>query len=359
MPATYTGKACRNDLSYDFDYTLNLMTMNQAGLTKLNPPNTDDKQKEPRAFHTEFDSRETLVNFITTEWKELAGEQGDDCSNKPELCRVNDKRAIEIGLVGLDTTHSAYSEIHPVYALAIELDPNPSHNKWIIFARNRGDEGDCSTRDHPLLCSSQRPIEELSLFLPVPGRKLVSDAFLLEGTVFASNLKNPQNTCPIIGRGHYGNDDGVFIRIPLPDDFYEPPEDGPLVEGVISIEWHLSGNAVSSDWDAFNNLPSCQEAGLTVSEEEPGKVNKELLMRHRYLLKDLGPVGKPVALVRLSCGFLASVNHVQIPQMSLSVHSGCDRGAVNKTNRHIIDFHERLAKRNRQLTRLLKNADKK
>jgi hypothetical protein len=355
--ATYMGKVCLNDISADFDYTLNIMTFDSAGLTTLNPPNDRDKGFKPLAIHTEFDTRETVLSFITPEWKKLSGEPGDDCDNKPDLCVISNNRAIEVGLMGLDTVHNGYSELHPVYALAIEIEPSEIKSKvitkWLIFARNRGDQGDCSTHDHPLVCNDNNPVEELTLFLPAPARAIVSDATLLPGTAFASNTPSPVG-CPIIGRAHYGNDDGVFVRIPLPSGTYGPPADGPLVEGVLRIEWQISGTAASSDWDKLDYLPKCGTE-LRVKEEEPNIENAELLKTNRYLLKDeLRDVPDPEKLTSMTCPVTG-----QIPQLPITVHVACEKGAVNTKNDHITKFHERLAERNRRLKEFFRKLKKK
>ena len=354
-PATYMGKACFNDFSYDGDFTLNLSPLDEAGLTELNPPNQNGLSR-PRALHTEFDTLETVRNFITPEWKDLAGKFGDDCQHKPKLCDINNKRAIEVGLVGLDTVHSAYSELHPVYALAIETEsPGPPQSgdtttsKWVIFARNRGDEGDCASHDHPLLCDKPTSVDEIILFLPGPKEQIVSDAFLLDGTAFASNYEGSPIPCPVIGRTHSGNDDGVFVRIPMPRNEYGPPAYGPLVEGVVRIEWHTSGQAASSDWKKFDPIPC--NSSLTVTEKPPN--DRTLLKGRKFLSKrGLGAVGPAKPLTPLTCGFLGNVNHQRIPEMPITAHTACDRGAVNKDQ-----YIKELQKA--RIDQMLKNTAKK
>jgi hypothetical protein len=153
--ATYDGTIYFNDYSDDFDFTWTFKPKDGAGLTKKNPGSSPD---HPEFIHAEFDATETINGFVTDTWK--AVRNGFECFDDDVNCidtdrpkaheLVDGKRAVITGLVGLDTEHGGYSEIHPIYMLAIEVDPNPLDNKWILFIRNRGDEGFCSSHDHPL-----------------------------------------------------------------------------------------------------------------------------------------------------------------------------------------------------------------
>src|SRR5436309_1962822 len=58
--------------------------------------------------------------------------------------------AVVMGLMGLDDVHGGDSELHPVHVLAIREaeTPDPGNDAWAFFARNWGDEGECSSRQH-------------------------------------------------------------------------------------------------------------------------------------------------------------------------------------------------------------------
>jgi hypothetical protein len=125
------------------------------------------------SLEVEFDSEETVDNFSTTWWSSFhnavdnAGAQAVlggggpsvDCySGDTSTCAklatlenmINGKFAIVTGLFGLDCAHDCKPELHPVFAMAIRIQDDPSDEVWEIFARRSGDEGFCSSQIHVL-----------------------------------------------------------------------------------------------------------------------------------------------------------------------------------------------------------------
>jgi len=125
------------------------------------------------SLEVEFDSEETVDNFSTTWWSSFhdavdnAGAQAvlggggpsADCFNgDTSTCAklttlenmINGKFAIVTGLFGLDCAHDCKPELHPVFAMAIRVQDDPSDEVWEIFARRSGDEGFCSNQIHVL-----------------------------------------------------------------------------------------------------------------------------------------------------------------------------------------------------------------
>lgn len=121
-------------------------------------------------IETEFDSDETIDNFNSQWWNtfhdavDKGGSASSDNSapNAPASLMVNQKQAIVTGLVGLDSEHGAYTELHPVYAMAIHMNSDPNNDQWAFFARNWGDEGFCSQDQH------YWDLSPLSIFIPEP-----------------------------------------------------------------------------------------------------------------------------------------------------------------------------------------------
>jgi hypothetical protein len=147
----------------------------------------DHVNEKPRTLvHSEFDSDETVDNFKSKAWSDLhaaineresISDQLHSCLSKnildPAACAALQMAsntawdradqlfigpAIVSGLFGIDGEHGEKSELHPVYAFASNPcvnatfkdhkceGPNlPSDDVWLMFVRNRGDEGGCSS----------------------------------------------------------------------------------------------------------------------------------------------------------------------------------------------------------------------
>jgi hypothetical protein len=97
-------------------------------------------------LHVEFDSDETIDHFTTDEWK--AFHQAVDDGNSDLAKKYFDGHAILTGMFGLDAEHKMKSELHPLYAMAVRRDNfenGADDEAWLMFARNMGDEGFCSS----------------------------------------------------------------------------------------------------------------------------------------------------------------------------------------------------------------------
>ena len=70
--------------------------------------------------------------------------QSDDAATKKKFLG----HTILTGMFGLDGEHGLKSELHPLYAMATlrdDFENSPSDEAWLIFVRNQGDEGYCSS----------------------------------------------------------------------------------------------------------------------------------------------------------------------------------------------------------------------
>lgn len=110
---------------------------NTKVMTGVNPPTSEF------AIKLEFNASETINHFDTKFWTDFRNAADQ---NKAQM--VRNKEAIVIGLLGLDRAHDARSEIHPVFALAIHVNSDPSNDTWAIFVRNYGNEGLCGAHMH-------------------------------------------------------------------------------------------------------------------------------------------------------------------------------------------------------------------
>jgi hypothetical protein len=254
---TYTGDICFHNTSYpDMDYTFSLRPKMGAGLTRWNHPSKPDSDgkpidptKLPQAIHVEFDSRETVNLFRSNIWSQFRNDASpcrwwdfrNPCDMDAAMNRISRRRAVVIGLMGLDSEHEIYSESHPVYAMAIEVNDSLHDNTWIVFARNTGTEGNCSQLKHPLNSPDGQLVETLRLLIPPPDGAKVT-AVSARTTQFFSN----NDICPQLG--YYTNDqysednEGVLITFNLQSC---PQRDcDPLVEGEIHLDWSVQGTPI-------------------------------------------------------------------------------------------------------------------
>lgn len=259
--ATYTGTVCFHNCSYpDMDFTFSLVTNKGAGLTRWNHPNDPDKQRKlpagqvpaPLAMHIELDSRESINRFRSPIWSDfdskaapweakdvgVPGKNSRDLEGAKKM--IERRRAVVIGLVGLDSAHTVYSELHPVYAMAIEMNADPADNTWIVFARNRGNEGACAVEDHPLTCpqGGGDTLKRLTLLIPPPkGTTGVPTVVRTAGTQFYGNTPScPQLSYFLNPDARYTEDNqGVLVSFDLGDCAGEDCLS--LVEGEIHLKW--------------------------------------------------------------------------------------------------------------------------
>jgi hypothetical protein len=190
FPITLEGIAGAADGNIDDDWSTSVSYEGRGGSLYY-----DHVAEKPRTYvHSEFDSDETIDNFSSSEWqsaRQAVDARGDakdlydsipwqcanshlneaDCSALADTEYNNLQAAIDTvtqrfgghaivtGLFGIDGEHGEKSELHPVYAFAsnpcvnaafdsghhVCASPNPpGDDVWLIFVRNRGDEGFCS-----------------------------------------------------------------------------------------------------------------------------------------------------------------------------------------------------------------------
>jgi hypothetical protein len=167
--STYTGKIEWQDYSGpeisvshptqhgDDDYNFTLAPDSGTGLTT----------SRPNWIGLEFDSDE-VVDRIDKGWWNDFHKLVDtyDGTDGGAALSIKDDPAIAIGVMGLDSEHGAYTELHPVYGLAIRINTNntPVTDDWVFLARNFGNEGYCS--DGNLTVPE---LKTLSFFIPRAG----------------------------------------------------------------------------------------------------------------------------------------------------------------------------------------------
>jgi len=231
--ATSTGQVLWLNFAADGDYNLMLFPDDDAALTTNNRISGPVIVPERRFVELEFDSRETVRGFTTSFWTDLHRVVMANATDAEINAKLNPTRrgepanAVVYGLLGLDCEHDCASEYHPVYAIAIEIDPTPSSNKWAIFARNWGNEGFCSRYNHELML--QNGLRRLTLPRLGSGPTVVNTA-----TEFASTSNRVDfpavefDSVPSAG-ADVGN---VVLTFKLPS-----PGDKVTAEMILTLNW--------------------------------------------------------------------------------------------------------------------------
>jgi hypothetical protein len=192
----------------DDDYSLTLDTPDQAGVAVENDP--------PGTHYLEFNSDETINHFHTSWWNSF--HQAVDNDRDAAKAMIEGKRTIVTGLVGLDCGHTCSSEIHPVWALAINVSDNPNDDVWAMFVRNWGDEGFCGRGQHQLFLPGDQYVFRL------PWRPGASSVAVI-GSEFKGRSSFWITVESVVN-------EGVTVTFPMPD-----PKNGQRINGELHLRW--------------------------------------------------------------------------------------------------------------------------
>lgn len=233
-PVAYEARISWSEFSIDGDYCFEIAPLDKNGLTA-----------NRETMHVEFHARETIRQFNTPWWKEFRKSVGirnigiGMGKKEKEFTSnfVNGKRAVVIGLLNLDCVHKCYTELHPVYAIAINVksdmnDDGTIDEVWAVFARNWGNEGWCSRNQHNLNLETNS--NRLLLTLPwgpdIPAGKAASSFEVLnDGTRFLSSsnqAKGPELS--IAGT------QGILLSFVFP-----PAKDQARIHGELRLRWRM------------------------------------------------------------------------------------------------------------------------
>ncbi|HTW33545.1 MAG TPA: hypothetical protein VMD53_02925 [Rhizomicrobium sp.] len=191
--ATYTGTAAWLDWSGDSnffdnfnladgDYNLALFPSeyppdNTASYTTLN-----DSKSTGYGLGLEFKDTDTVDNAGTTWWQNLVNSVKNGAQptpfqiffSAPEYNLFHFPKAVVTGLVGIDGVHGDYTEVHPVFSLALRPwfseGKGTVTEKWVYFLRDHESGGGCSSNEvvwqPPFLASGISPVFYISLPWP-------------------------------------------------------------------------------------------------------------------------------------------------------------------------------------------------
>lgn len=134
--------------NFDGDFNFELIQPDHAAETALN-------NGTEYGIHLEFKGNETMANFRSDFWTSFykeAMKSHHEADNVAVSNMVSGKRAVITGLLGVDGVHGGYTELHPVFSMAIETQRQSVQGgvdaSWAFFLRNQGGEGCCSSHVH-------------------------------------------------------------------------------------------------------------------------------------------------------------------------------------------------------------------
>ncbi|HKV77600.1 MAG TPA: hypothetical protein VJP02_05655 [Candidatus Sulfotelmatobacter sp.] len=222
LPATYTGYLRWIHMAADSDYNFSLFRADDDnGLTQNN-----QTYNSKRFIEVEFDSREVSDRFSTSTWQKFVGAAGSsDFRDMRQWLNLKSPETppntVITGLFNLDCEHDCRSEMHPVYALAVETNDSSADDTWAIFVRNWGNGGSCSGYNHQLELTNN----QISVLLPSMSTK---EAKIALGTIeFA--VSNPDIQFPDMA---FIPGTGYVLSFKL-----GAPKDRPLAELVLHLQW--------------------------------------------------------------------------------------------------------------------------
>jgi hypothetical protein len=227
----------------DDDYNFYFFPHEGAGAT--------DREGSRGGIMTEFDSAETIDYFHTEWWNDF--QDAVDDSDASARAMVDRKWSIATALMGLDCAHDCWSEIHPVWAMAIHVKEDPADDRWSIFVRNWGNQGFCGTDQHLLDLPTEGQELVYKLRIPWrPGATAVSwnHEFLQRGNI-GLHLKAVPGT-------------GVIASFFLPKGANKP-----RINGQLRLRWIYPSGQSPQPYDrsrsAWVNVSNA--VGIKVSEE--------------------------------------------------------------------------------------------
>ena len=215
----------------DGDLNLELTRPDHAAETILN-------NGTEYGLHIEFKESETIKDFRSPFWVNFYnGGPFDSPNSSPNMITRNSIEgapAVVTGLLGLDGVHGGYTELHPVFSLAIRTKEQAVQGgmdrSWAFFLRNSGTEGCCSSLVHQwpgLKKPGDLPGNWTWYFIQLPSPAgATSVSVQTGGSQVWSNASNV--TGPIISQ----DPQWTYLGFTLPD-----PASKAAVDGEISLHY--------------------------------------------------------------------------------------------------------------------------
>lgn len=223
----------------DGDYNFALVPVDEAG-SSTNALVTECSRTHFHDIGLDPGTDAVGVEFSSTEMQEYSG--SDFWQNYYQLVYdgkiadfVNNKLAVVTGLLGIDAEHDGgHSEIHPVHALAIQMQADDHDDQWAVMVRNWGNEGMCSSKQWTIY-ENGHPKSSISILIP---HAHPSGATLIDTKDIFSNPRDLKYTLT-------GTADGAVFTAQLCDPNHLSNctlDRKPMLDGLLHICWDTKEN---------------------------------------------------------------------------------------------------------------------
>jgi hypothetical protein len=355
MVSTYTGRMAWEGWSGDGtegdgDYNLLLAPSayapkNNAGFTTGNsvshvqlPPLGQTGAIGEDGMGLEFKDTETVNKAGGPWWQQLQNGAQNGGQPTPEtmftegyIGGAGSLQGVVTGVIGIDGVHGAYTEVHPVFALALNTSSttcgeNCIQETWVYFVRNYGNGGECS--EHYYHWPSQWPNNRYFVELPSP-KAAASYSKALEGnwSVWPNDVKlvgqaqawswKPWNEGTNVSVGILGSAE-TMVEVQFPND----KEDFGM-DGQVTVEYRFRGGVYlppgNGQW--YGGSQGSAPRGRRV--EPPRKTKKQ---DEGFSLSDVGSrIADPALRAKFRADAQDAVKPFWIPSpkaVPITVHTG-------------------------------------
>ncbi len=254
-------------------------------------------------IEAEFRATETFRHFNTQDggplWDGLIDLERDASALGSLL---GGRRAVLTGLLGLDGVHFFQTELHPVWALAVDVTNSaarsvpfePGEEQWLWFIRNTGDEGECADGVLPWHADSAG---HYSLEIPWPAH-----------AVDVEVLPSPSGAVGLVRKLAIEIDSpGVRLVADLPNPLDR--DSTAVVYGTLRLRWIFPVTA----------LAARDTAGVrTVAppRRRRGEIRADSIPEQRWATRSTAVTAGPPLRIRRGPGTRARVLDVPTPPVS-------------------------------------------
>ncbi len=229
---------------HDLTFWLEAEGIVNYGSVRVNRPHRSEIGDPARVIELEFSGEETVRRFdpslAGTPWRPII----DVVRRVPGAERaardlLRDRLAVVTGVLGVDGIHHYQTEIHPVFALAVDASDaadGPEH-AWMVLLRNSGNEGECGLGILPWRSDSANGAHRVYL-LEIPWEPGADSVQVLPSSTFGRLNALPATLAVELDRNL-----AVRLVVGLPEPTGKSSRAG--IYGTIRLRWWNDGQPLT------------------------------------------------------------------------------------------------------------------